>query len=358
MADIEIIYFKGGVALYYIENAASMATSVTTTTSVTSTGSPSYSARMYEFTGVGTTSALEGDDADNNESGSDTVVQGGNVTSTDNNLVFVASIGGSTAGSGYTSGVVNADQYIANATANTVYGTSYGNSADYWACVACSFYPLLNVEVTPGQVGATFGVEPYPLVKAEAGATVFPAAVTSTFGMGLWFIPMPGTGYPFQVGATFGFATDIATGNPIDYGNVVSGSAQLPSGVNSTYFYARFTGWLQVPASGLYTIGVNCQDGCDLYIGTQPIVRALSASQTAYSTPAYTNYGQIELAKNVAYPLVLEWQHGSGASYECQLLWTPPANSLGATVIPVSQLELSGYWWNGTSSSWYPNTWY
>jgi hypothetical protein len=27
-------------------------------------------------------------------------------------------------------------------------------------------------------------------------------------------------------------------------------------------------------------------------------------------------------------------------------------------VIPTGNLSLAGKWWNGTSSLWYPNTWY
>jgi hypothetical protein len=75
------------------------------------------------------------------------------------------------------------------------------------------------------------------------------------------------------------------------------------------------------------------------------------------STTAYTQSQTVELAMNIAYPIVVEWQHGSGANYECQLLWTPP-NTTTPVVIPTANLSLTGKWWNGTSADWYPTTWY
>lgn len=148
----------------------------------------------------------------------------------------------------------------------------------------------------------------------------------------------------------------VSAGIPINYGNVVTGSSGLPSGVNTTYFYTRWTGWLIVDTPGVYTIGLNVGDGGDLYIGTQPIVNTLGASQSANATAIYTQSSRVELAANIAYPLTIEWQHGGGSHYECQLLWTPPG---GATeIIPTANLSLAGKWWNGNSSQWYPNTWY
>jgi hypothetical protein len=78
----------------------------------------------------------------------------------------------------------------------------------------------------------------------------------------------------------------------------------------------------------MYTLGLNVADGGDLYIGEQPVVNTLGASQSAHSSTMYTQSSTIELAANIAYPLVIEWQHGTGADYECQLLWTPPGGSV------------------------------
>jgi PA14 domain len=146
----------------------------------------------------------------------------------------------------------------------------------------------------------------------------------------------------------------------INFGNTVSGSSALPAGVNVTNFYARWVGYLIPSVTGVYTIGVNSDDGANLLIGGQPIVSNLSASQPANSTLAYTQSGTINLTAGVYYELILEWQQGGG-SYECQLIWTPPGGSI--QLIPSANLStasnsitgnLKGAWWNGTSLFWFP----
>gem|GEM_PF-5937534 len=170
-------------------------------------------------------------------------------------------------------------------------------------------------------------------------------------------MPQPGVANPGFVSATFNVGT-VTAGIPINYGNQVTGSNAVPGGINSTYFYARFTGFLTVSTPGKYVFGLNVQDGGDLYIGTQPIVKTLATSLTANTVAAYnTTTGTVELAANILYPIVVEWQHGTGSSYELQLLWTPPGQT-APTVIPSSNLQITGYWWNGNSSLWYPTTWY
>jgi PA14 domain len=342
-------YYGSEVAIYYIAGASSMSTG-TTTSCTADQGTVTF--RMYEFTGVAASSPKDTSGVEANSSGSSSTVTAGNLTTSFTDLIFVASAGGTTAGSGYTSGAVDSDQYILNQASGTV-STAFGNAATYWAAVGLAFKSG-SVTVTPGQVDATFGIN-NPTISY--GWEALPAQVGATFGIDLLdvYVPFPGAVYPGQIGATFGVGT-VTTGTPINYGNVVSGSNSLPSGVNTTYFYVRWTGWLSVDVSGTYTIGLNVGDGGDLYIGTQPIVLELAASQSANSTAEYTQSAQVELTAGVAYPMVVEWQHGGGAHYECQLLWTPPGGSV--EVIPSANLELSGYWQNASSGTPYPNTWY
>jgi hypothetical protein len=153
----------------------------------------------------------------------------------------------------------------------------------------------------------------------------------------------------------------IMNSTQINIGNVVSGSASLPSGVNSTYFYMRWVGYLIPVITGEYTIGVNCADGCNLYIGSQALVANLSASGSANSSLAYTQSGTIMLTAGVYYPITVEWQHGGGANYQMQLAWTAPKGSIA--LIPTANLTssstsqngyLAGNAWNGTLLMWYP----
>lgn len=148
---------------------------------------------------------------------------------------------------------------------------------------------------------------------------------------------------------------------PLNYGNVVSGSVAHPSTVNGTYFYARVCGFIAPTVSGVYTLGVNCQDGCNLFIGDRALVSALDQTDTASSSLAYTRSATLDMTAGVYYPVVVEWQHGTGISYEMQLIWTPPGGSIA--LIPAANLTtdeqsitgtLDAVWWNGTSGLWYP----
>ena len=156
--------------------------------------------------------------------------------------------------------------------------------------------------------------------------------------------------------------TPIATTTDaqVNYGITVAGSAALPAGVNTTYTYARWAGFLVPGVTGQYTIGVNSDDGANLFLGTTPIVSNLAVAQSASSTLAYTQSGKIMLTAGVYYPLLLEWQQGGG-SYEIQLAWTPPGGSI--QLIPAANLStsntsvtsnLKGTWWNGTPGLYYP----
>lgn len=169
---------------------------------------------------------------------------------------------------------------------------------------------------------------------------------------------------PEMVGAgPLGWAHIAATSDgTINYGSVVSGSTALPSGVNPTYSYARWTGYIIPSVTGLYTVGVNSEDGVSLYLAGQPIVANLKNAQVANSSAAYTQSSKIQLTKGVPYPVVLEWQHGSAVAFECQLLWTPPGGSV--QLIPSANLStsqssvtgnLAGTWWNGTTGLWFPS---
>lgn len=135
----------------------------------------------------------------------------------------------------------------------------------------------------------------------------------------------------------------------------------VPSGVNTSNIYARWTGYLIPSATGLYTIGVNSGNGANLYVAGKPLVANLAAIQSPNATTlTYTQNGQVMLTAGVAYPIVLEYQKGSGSG-GIQLLWRPPGGSTVA--IPAGNLStavgsvtgnLAASWWNGTPGLWFP----
>jgi hypothetical protein len=154
----------------------------------------------------------------------------------------------------------------------------------------------------------------------------------------------------------------ITLSAPINFGNQVGGENALPTQVNGSYFFGRITGMLVPLVTGLYTIGVNCQDGCNLFIGTQELIANLSGFDPANTSATYTRSAQLMLTAGVGYPLICEWAVGVGTDYELELLWTVPKASspvlIPATVLTNVYGSISGTldssWWNGTSSLYYP----
>ena len=147
----------------------------------------------------------------------------------------------------------------------------------------------------------------------------------------------------------------------INYGNVVSGSSALPSGANTNYFYFRAVGYLIPPTTGVYTVGFNSSNGCNLIVGGQVIISNLKTTQTANSSLAYTQSMGINLTAGVWYQMAIEWQYGAGSAYECQFIWTLPKGTpalVPSTSLSTSSTTITGSLaadvWNGTSLMWYP----
>jgi hypothetical protein len=129
--------------------------------------------------------------------------------------------------------------------------------------------------------------------------------------------------------------TTTTIDGPIDYGFTQS----LPAGIGSTYFYARFVGYIIPPLTGAYVFGLNSQDGANLFVNGQSLILDLQNNHTANvaGTPTTTS-SAIILTANGRYPIVLEWGHGTGATSNLELLWQPP----GQTMQPVPGNLLEG----------------
>src|SRR5579863_9677996 len=149
----------------------------------------------------------------------------------------------------------------------------------------------------------------------------------------------------------------------VNFGNVVAGANILPNFVNNQYFYARWTGYIVPSVSGTYKIGLNYSDGANLFIGNIGVITDLTnTSNVANSSLAYSDSGTTQLTANVFYPIVIEWQHGAGANYQIQLIWTLPNGT--TQLVPLANMttltnsvnsELQYAWWNGTVLMWYPS---
>ncbi|WP_162173465.1 Ig-like domain repeat protein [Pseudacidobacterium ailaaui] len=121
-----------------------------------------------------------------------------------------------------------------------------------------------------------------------------------------------------------------------------------PSGVNQTYVYARWTGSFVSPVSGTYTIGVNSDDGANVFVNGTQLVANLAGVQGAASNLTYMQSGTIALTAGAVNTIVVEYQQGVGPG-GIQLLWTIPGSTtptlLGWGAIPVNtsqQASISG----------------
>ncbi|PWU09214.1 MAG: hypothetical protein C5B50_27820 [Verrucomicrobia bacterium] len=109
----------------------------------------------------------------------------------------------------------------------------------------------------------------------------------------------------------------------------------LPNaGIATNTFSIRWLGQVQSTTAGTYVFGTTCDDGSRLWVNGTLVVDNWTDQS------AVAKYGQITLAGNTLYDIVMEYyQNGGGAS--AVLNWSPPGS--GATnVIPSSNLFLPG----------------
>ena len=356
-------YDGAALAVYYAvgTNAPSIASSVQTSVSA-SKGTVAF--RLYEFSGILKTNPVDDYAAAYVASG---IPSAGNLSLTGTDLVFCAcnATGTVTVGSGYTAGLTTSDQYILNDTSASQ-STAFGTSDTFSLVVAGAFKNFVNATASP------FGVSATSADNAPTGSGAGKASTTGTTmasAVGTAFVSLA------AIAAATGVRMTSALGTPLpsftwecDFGSVVAGSEPLPGGVNSTYFYARFVGYLVPSITGVYTVGVNASGGVNLYIAGNGIITNLSpGNDTANSTLAYTRSNNITLTAGIFYALVLEWQNGLETP-ELQLLWTPPGESVqlinmtnvsdrNSGVVSVPTEHINSTWWNGTSGLWYPPKW-
>ncbi len=130
-------------------------------------------------------------------------------------------------------------------------------------------------------------------------------------------------------------------------------AANLPTGVNGTYVYGRWTGWLTAPATGDYTFTLKSTDGSNLFVNKKQLVGDLTA------VGAVDNSGTIALIANKPVPIVVEWQWATDAP-QLSLSYSGggsaglvPNTWLSNSINQVSGFLL-GYWVNGSEANWYP----
>ena len=126
----------------------------------------------------------------------------------------------------------------------------------------------------------------------------------------------------------------------------------LPNGVNSTYGYARWAGWLNIAVAGTYNFNLVSTGGSNLFVNKVQLIGNLTAASSSASANATLQKGMV--------PICVEWQWSTVAP-SLSLKWTSPSSSqvlLPNTVLSRSVNQVSGfivgYFWNGSVANWMP----
>jgi hypothetical protein len=195
--------------------------------------------------------------------------------------------------------------------------------------------PAVTLSCSPTSVSLGSNTTCTASVPATDGTVAFYS--TADLSGKWWNGPFPAGGG--DLGTTPVATTQDASLNYNISGETWSSTTAAPAGVDTTNIYARWTGTFVSPVDGTYSIGVNSDDGANVYVNGTLLVGNLSAGQGAQSDLTYTQSGQIALTMGSTNTIVVEYQQGSGQA-GIQLLWTPPgassASLLGWTVVPVN----------------------
>ena len=223
---------------------------------------------------------------------------------------------------------------------------SYGGNSNYNGSTSTSLTqtvnqasPSISLNCSPSSV--TFGGQTTctATVPSADGTVTFYSPTTLT---GQWWNGTSGSWYPSGGGNLAGTPVAITHDGSLNYditGYPWPGATAAPANVNSTYIYARWTGTFVSTIAGAYTIGVNSDDGANVYINGTELVGNLGTGQGAAANLTYTQSGTISLTASAVNTVVVENQQTQGGA-GIQLLWTPPGASspslLGWSVVPVN----------------------
>lgn len=247
----------------------------------------------------------------------------------------------------YISGVISGQQYnvqIAGFRANGV-GSGWEQvgpitvSADSTSILASSVkYPdgTPVADLQPAQAGADVTGSHTSADTSSVGGVSASHVSGSVVSLGLvghwWRAAPPSGGGPLSTVPLFTTHDGV-----INYVINVNGGAsysfagqQVPptpsDGQGFVPLYMRWTGYFMAPSTGTYTIGVNSDDGANLYVNGVQLINDLPNGHTAGADLTYSHSGTIALTAGTLYPIIVEWQNGNGSA-ALQLLWTPPGAS-------------------------------
>jgi len=239
--------------------------------------------------------------------------------------------GGAASASGFNNMPVGSYTIVANYSGDS----NFNPASAFTTLTIGQAAPAVTLSCSPSSISLGSNTTCTASVPATDGTVAFYS--TADLAGKWWNATFPAGGG--DLGTTPVATTQDASLNYNITGETWANAIAGPAGVNTTNIYARWTGTFVSPVDGTYTIGVNSDDGANVYVNGTLLVGNLSAGQGATSDLAYTQSGTIALTMGTTNTIVVEYQQGGGQA-GIQLLWTPPGTStaslLGWTVVPVN----------------------
>ncbi|MGA3049644.1 MAG: Ig-like domain repeat protein [Terracidiphilus sp.] len=175
--------------------------------------------------------------------------------------------------------------------------------------------PTVSVSCSPASVAlGTQATTCTASVPASDGFVTFYSPTTLT---GEWWNGTTSSWYPATGGLTIGQQPAAITHDGSLNYNITgyagfSGSTGAPNSVNTTEVYARWTGTFVSTIGGTYTIGINSDDGANVYVNGTELVSNLAGLQGAAGNLTYTQSGTIALTAGATNTIVVEFQQNQG----------------------------------------------
>lgn len=256
---------------------------------------------------------------------------------------------GNTWCSGAAPGPVSCTGWNGQAVGNHTFSANYSGDGNYNPAGAST-----TLAINKGTASVDLSCSPNVLKVGQQttctasvpGATGTVAFYSPTTLTGQWWNGSASSWYPPSGGNMLSSPVAITNDGVLNYNITNSGSptgwpgATIggPTGLNHDYFYVRWTGTFVSSLGGTYTIGLNSDDGANLYVNGTQLVSNLGTGQGAVGNLTYMQSGTINLTAGATNTIVVEFQQGVGDS-GIQLLWTPPGASspalLGWSVVPL-----------------------
>jgi hypothetical protein len=239
--------------------------------------------------------------------------------------------GGAASASGFNNMPVGSYTIVANYSGDS----NFNPASAFTTLTIGQAAPAVTLSCSPSSISLGSNTTCTASVPATDGTVAFYS--TADLAGKWWNAAFPAGGG--DLGATPVATTQDASLNYNITGYAWANAIAGPAGVDTTNIYARWTGTFISPTDGTYTIGVNSDDGANVYVNGTLLVNNLSVGQSAQADLTYTQSGQITLTAGTSNSIVVEYQQGGGGA-GIQLLWTPPgassASLLGWTVVPVN----------------------